>query len=37
MLDQVRAPLRFRPFRVVLTGEALSMIGDGAFTVALAW
>ncbi|GAA5005795.1 tetracycline efflux MFS transporter Tet(V) [Actinopolymorpha pittospori] len=30
-------PLRFRPFAVVLSGEGLSMIGDGAFGVALAW
>ena len=37
MLEQVRAPLRFRPFAVVLTGEGLSMVGDGAFGVALAW
>lgn len=37
MFEQVRAPLRFRPFAVVLTGEGLSMVGDGAFGVALAW
>ncbi len=37
MLEQVRAPLRFRPFAVVLSGEGLSMLGDGAFGVALAW
>lgn len=37
MFEQVRAPLRFRPFTVVLSGEGLSMIGDGAFGVALAW
>ena len=37
MFEQVRAPLRFRSFTVVLTGEGLSMIGDGAFGVALAW
>ena len=37
VLEQVRAPLRFRPFKVVLAGEGLSMVGDGAFGVALAW
>jgi MFS family permease len=37
VLEQVRAPLRFRPFTVVLSGEGLSMVGDGAFGVALAW
>jgi hypothetical protein len=37
VLEQVRAPLRFRQFRVVLAGEGLSMTGDGAFGVALAW
>jgi hypothetical protein len=37
VLEQVRAPLRFRPFAVVLAGEGLSMVGDGAFGVALAW
>jgi hypothetical protein len=37
VFDQVRAPLRFRPFTVVLAGEGLSMVGDGAFGVALAW
>jgi MFS family permease len=37
VFDQVRAPLRFRPFTVVLTGEGLSMVGDAAFGVALAW
>jgi MFS family permease len=37
MLEQALRPLRFRPFAVVLAGEGLSMLGDGAFTVALAW
>lgn len=37
MFEQVRAPLRFRPFTVVLTGEGLSMVGDAAFGIALAW
>lgn len=37
MFEQVRAPLQFRPFTVVLTGEGLSMVGDAAFGVALAW
>lgn len=37
MLEQVRAPLRFRSFTVVVSGEGLSMVGDGAFGVALAW
>ncbi|MFC7625344.1 MFS transporter [Microlunatus sp. GCM10028923] len=31
------APLRNRRFTVVLSGEGLSMIGDAAFAVALAW
>jgi MFS family permease len=37
VFDQVKAPLRFRSFTVVLTGEGLSMLGDAAFGVALAW
>ncbi len=37
MLNQAMAPLRNRRFTVVLSGEGLSMIGDGAFAVALAW
>ncbi|WP_152361439.1 MFS transporter [Microlunatus speluncae] len=37
MLDQAMAPLRNRRFTVVLSGEGLSMIGDAAFGVALAW
>jgi MFS family permease len=37
VFEQVRGPLRFRPFTLVLTGEGLSMAGDAAFGVALAW
>lgn len=37
MFDQAMAPLRNRRFTVVLSGEGLSMIGDAAFAVALAW
>lgn len=37
MLDQAIQPLRFRSFRTVLAGEGLSMLGDSAFGVALAW
>lgn len=37
MLKQALQPLRFRRFRTVLLGEALSMFGDNAFTVTLAW
>lgn len=37
MFERVRQPLRFRPFATVLAGEGLSMLGDGAFGVALAW
>lgn len=37
VLDQMRALLRFRPFVAVLSGEGLSMVGDAAFGIALAW
>lgn len=37
MFTQLGGPLRFRRFRIVLLGEALSMFGDSAFAVALAW
>lgn len=37
MFDQAMAPLRNRRFTIVLSGEGLSMIGDAAFGVALAW
>lgn len=37
MFAQLGGPLRFRRFRTVLLGEALSMFGDSAFVVALAW
>ena len=37
MFERVRQPLRLRPFAVVLVGEGLSMLGDGAFGIALAW
>lgn len=33
----MKGPLRSRPFVVVVGGEGLSMLGDGAFSVALAW
>lgn len=31
------APLRLREFRLLWTGMAVSLLGDGVFTVALAW
>jgi MFS family permease len=31
------APLRHRPFRLLWSGSCISMVGDGAFLVALAW
>lgn len=34
---QIKGPLRSGPFVVVVGGEGLSMLGDGAFSVALAW
>lgn len=37
VFDQAMAPLRNRRFTVVLSGEGLSMVGDAAFAVALAW
>jgi hypothetical protein len=37
LFSQAIQPLRFRRFRTVLAGEGLSMLGDRAFEVALAW
>ena len=31
------APLRHRDFRLLWTGMCISLLGDGAFIVALAW
>ena len=37
MLDQLRRPLRSRPFRMVWAGEGLSVLGDLSFEVAFVW
>ncbi|MGW2210726.1 MFS transporter [Streptomyces sp. NPDC001781] len=37
MLDQLRQPLRSRPFRWVWAGESVSVLGDLGFEVAFIW
>ncbi|MGW4645028.1 MFS transporter [Kitasatospora sp. NPDC004289] len=37
MLDQLRRPLRSRPFRMVWAGEGVSILGDLSFEVAFIW
>lgn len=37
MFTDARAPLRSRPFRIVWSGETLSMLGDRSFDVAFIW